>query len=271
MAYARGSGPLASRGRTFLDWLTGTGFLTVDAVAFFVSLVVLIPWNLFRTPGDFWVAEPLRSWAFLLAFHALVVGAISLARGIVRSPEETDQHEVDRPAVAWRVRAPEPVPARSAAQVTASSLLAEEWARRWISEPAVNSESHDLLDEIPEAPGGYVNGNAEFGRQWLAGDAQVVWPEPPEADPARDDAETILADWLESEVETVQKEQIDPLRAAARVQAPGPDDAELIDAELEWKWVEAAASAWLSKRRPPGDSIQSNGSQAARDDDPASP
>ncbi len=87
MAYARNSQFRAPSGRTIIDWLTGTGFLAVDAGAFFVALMVMLPWNLYQSPGDLWVAQPLRSWAFILTFHALVVGAIALARGIVRSPE----------------------------------------------------------------------------------------------------------------------------------------------------------------------------------------
>src|SRR5690348_7513193 len=126
MAYARHSQFRAPSGRTIFDWFTGTGFLAVDAGAFFVALMVLLPWNLYRSPGDLWVAQPLRTWAFMLTFHALVVGAIALARGIVRSPEP----ELTAPAPGLRASSswssPQPQAAPADRQ-TASTLIAREW------------------------------------------------------------------------------------------------------------------------------------------------
>ena len=67
---------LPAQSRDILNWITGTGLLVVNAALFFAALVIMIPWNLYSDPGDLWVADPLRKWAFVLAFHALVVGAL---------------------------------------------------------------------------------------------------------------------------------------------------------------------------------------------------
>lgn len=74
------------------------------------------------------------------------------------------------------------------------------------------------------------------------------WPEAPAQRPSSIDAEAILADWLDeqaSEYLAPAPEQVDPLRSAA--QASEYETIEL-EPEIEWKWVEAAASAWLTKR-----------------------
>ncbi len=47
-----------------------------------------------------------------------------------------------------------------------------------------------------------------------------------------------------------------PPRSATR------DDTIELDPELEWKWVEAAASAWLSKRDVPLDEQPESNNQA---------
>jgi len=257
MAYARHNQFHAPSGRTIFDWFTGAGFLSIDAGAFFVALMVLLPWNLYRSPGDLWVAQPLRTWAFILTFHALVVGAIALARGIVRSPE---------PAAA----APPPGPRASSSWSTpaspavnrqpASTLLAQEWARRWLEDD--RAEVEDMLQQSEEISGRKSPGAADPMHRRPA--EMVLWPEAP-APRASIDAEAILADWLDtqaSEYVTPAPVDVDPLRAAARVRPAGQttgSEPEL-DPELEWKWVEAAASAWLSRHEvAPDGRADSNG------------
>src|SRR5680860_281336 len=92
MNTVRPAGLLANGSRNLVDWLTGTGFLMLHATFFFVALVVLVPWNVYSSPGDFWVAEPLIRWAFLLAFHALLVGVWSLIHNVILKDEESEQH-----------------------------------------------------------------------------------------------------------------------------------------------------------------------------------
>jgi hypothetical protein len=253
MAYARNSQFRAPSGRTIIDWLTGTGFLAVDAGAFFVALMVLLPWNLYSSPGDLWVAQPLRSWAFVLTFHALVVGAIALARGIVRSPEP----EMLAPQRGLRASSSWSTPAQGAPQpnrATASSLLAQEWARRWLEDD--KAEAAGMMHQSEEITVRRANVTHD-----PAAPVEITpWPEAPAPRAQSIDAEAILADWLDeqaSEYVAPAPEQVDPLRSAARV-----SQAETIELEpeLEWKWVEAAASAWLSKRDvPPNGHVGSNG------------
>lgn len=257
MAYARHSQFRAPNGRTILDWLTGTGFLAVDAGAFFVALMVLLPWNLYRSPGDLWVAQPLRTWAFLLTFHALVVGAIALARGIVRSPEAevaTPQTGL-RATSSWSTSQPQSQVDRQ----TASTLLAREWARRWLEDDrAEAAEMMQQSEEISER-------RNRAASDPLAMDTTEItpWPEAP-APRTSIDAEAILADWLDEQASEYAPPpaEVDPLKSAARV---GTTDlpagtADALDSELEWKWVEAAASAWLSKRDvSPNGHANSNG------------
>lgn len=253
MAYARNSQFRAPSGRTIFDWLTGTGFLAVDAGAFFVALMVLLPWNLYSAPGDLWVAQPLRSWAFLLTFHALVVGAIALARGIVRSPEP----DMLAPQRGLRASSSWSAPAQSAPQptrATASSLLAQEWARRWLAED--EAEAAEMMQQS-EAISARRTGVAYDA----AAPVDVTpWPEAPAPRAQSIDAEAILADWLDeqaSEYVAPAPESVDPLRSAARVSQGETIE---LEPELEWKWVEAAASAWLSKRETrPSEHADSNG------------
>lgn len=253
MAYARNSQFRAPSGRTIIDWLTGTGFLAVDAGAFFVALMVLLPWNLYQSPGDLWVAQPLRSWAFILTFHALLVGAIALARGIVGAPiSETVVPKLGlRTSSDWSVPSPTtPQPNRS----TASTLLAQEWARKW------------LEDDKAEASGMVQQSTEISTRRTGVAYAPTIpvdntpWPEAPTPRAQSIDAEAILADWLDeqaSEYVAPAPEGVDPLRSAARMSGDDPIE---LDSEVEWKWVEAAASAWLSKR-----DVSPNGTNESND------
>jgi hypothetical protein len=253
MAYARQSQFRAPNGRTIFDWLTGTGFLAVDAGAFFVALMVLLPWNLYSSPGDLWVAQPLRTWAFILTFHALVVGAIALARGIVRSP----QPETVAPSPGLRASSSWSAPqAAQPSRQTASTLLAQEWARRWIEDDRAEvagmvQQSEDISSRRADPSGDpMTGGRSEF----------TPWPDAP-AQRSSIDAEAILADWLDeqaSEYVPAPREEVDPLRSAARARSTDVTETEL-DSELEWKWVEAAASAWLSKRDLSNGHDESNG------------
>lgn len=254
MAYARDSQFRAPSGRTIADWITGTGFLAVDAGAFFVALMVLLPWNLYSAPGDLWVAQPLRSWAFILTFHALVVGAIALARGIVRSPEpETVVPQRGlRASSGWSAPTQtSPQPNRS----TASTVLAQEWARRWLEDDKAEVAELMQQSEALSARGANAVPDPTVPVEI------TPWPEAPAPRAQSLDAEAILADWLDeqaSEYVAPTPQRVDPLRSAARVTQ---EDATELEPELEWKWVEAAASAWISKRDVSSDNDQgvSNG------------
>jgi hypothetical protein len=246
MAYARHSQFRAPSGRTIFDWFAGTGFLAVDAGAFFVALMVLLPWNLYRSPGDLWVAQPLRTWAFILTFHALAVGAIALARGIVRSPEP----EVAVPSAGLRASsswsAPQPQ-TQPIDRQTASSLLAREWARRWLDED--RAEAAEMVQQSEEISN--RRGQAAADPMTMESAEVTPWPEAP-AQRSSIDAEAILADWLDEQASEYvpAPAEVDPLKSAARAYATEPvtGSVDPLDPELEWKWVEAAASAWLSKR-----------------------
>jgi hypothetical protein len=252
MAYARHTQFRAPNGRTIFDWLTGTGFLAVDAGAFFVALMVLLPWNLYRSPGDLWVAQPLRTWAFVLTFHALVVGAMALARGIVRSPEAEPiaPQPALRASSSWSAPQQQTQPTRQ----TASALLAQEWARRWLEDD--RAEAAEMVQQSEAMS----SRSARMAADPVAAADFTPWPGAPAPRPASIDAEAILADWLDeqaSEYVAPAPQRVDPLRAAA--EAAQPSDVEL-DPDLEWKWVEAAASAWLSKHDDsPNGRAHSNG------------
>lgn len=243
MAYARNSQLRSPSGRTIVDWLTGTGFLAVDAGAFFVALMLLLPWNLYSSPGDLWVAEPLRSWAFILTFHALVVGAIALARGIVRSPESEDvtPQRGLRASSAWSAPAP---PASQPSHPTASTLLAQEWARRWLEDDQTE------VAEMVERSEAISKRRSTVPHSSTSAVEITPWPEAPEPRVQTIDAEAILADWLDEQASEyiAPPERVDPLRSAARVAEPDENE---LEPELEWKWVEAAASAWLANRDAP--------------------
>lgn len=259
MAYARHAQFRAPSGRTIFDWFAGTGFLAVDAGAFFVALMVLLPWNLYSSPGDLWVAQPLRTWAFILTFHALAVGAIALARGIVRSPEP----EVAAPRAGLRASsswsAPQPQQPQQIDRQTASTLLAREWARRWLDDD--RAEAAEMMQQSEEISNRRTQ--AVIDPMTMGSAETTPWPEAP---PPRTsiDAEAILADWLDEQASEYvpTPAEVDPLKSAARVYStdPAAGAGDTLDSELEWKWVEAAASAWLSKRDiAPNGHADSNG------------
>ncbi len=257
MAYARHNQFHAPSGRSIFDWFTGTGFLSLDAGAFFVALMVLLPWNLYQSPGDLWVAHPLRTWAFILTFHALVVGAIALARGIVRTPEP----ETSAPHPGLRASSTWSTPASTVSnRQTASTLLAQEWARRWLEDD--RAEAAEMIQQSEEISGRQTLGAVDPMHKRPA--ETVLWPEAP-APRTSIDAEAILADWLDtqaSEYVTPTPADVDPLRSAARVRPAGQTNGAEpeLDPELEWKWVEAAASAWLSRHEvTPDGRSDSNG------------
>ena len=240
MNTARTSGAVASSGRTLVDWLTGTGFLMLHATCFFVALVVLIPWNLYTDPGDFWAADPLIRWAFLLAFHALLVGVWSLIRNVILK-EDVDTEPLAPANRTWETaRVPsKPVnfqtasPPGSAAATTASALLAEEWARQWLV---------DSGEEV--ASNGKPGSNGASGDVQRAATAPVEWPKPPEV------TVTSIEEDTEPQIESpVQRPRTDgPLGAAARATNDVTESDDAVDPELEWRWIEAAASAWLTRK-----------------------
>jgi len=253
MVYTRNSPFRAPSGRTIFDWISGTGFLAIDAGAFFVALMVLLPWNLYSSPGDLWVAQPLRSWAFILTFHALVVGAIALARGIVRSPEPQTlvPHSGLRAGSSWSA-AVETTP--RASHQSASASLAQEWARRWLED-----DKAEVAEMVQQSE------TVSVRRTSSAYDSSTTvqmtpWPDAPSARATSIDAEAILADWLDeqaSEYVAPAPAQVDPLGSAAHVTESETIE---LEPELEWKWVEAAASAWISKRDvEPNGNANSNG------------
>lgn len=245
MNTARTSGVLAASGRSLIDWLTGAGFLMLHATMFFVALVALIPWNLYSDPGDFWVADPLIRWAFLLAFHALVVGVWSLIRNVILTIDDGSER-LPRSERSWQ-------PARSLSRPTsvqtagqqeatpaAAATLAEAWARQWLADSGETLSQPERLQfdldgwgpDLDEEPG------------------PAEWPSPP---PVRDQArESIGEDPQELKPDLSElilaRRTAGPLGAAARAAQPATNGEEPVDAELEWRWIEAAASAWLTRK-----------------------
>lgn len=246
MNTARPTGMLAQSSRSLADWLTGTGFLMLHATCFFVALVVLIPWNLYSDPGDFWAASPLIRWAFLLAFHALLVGVWSLIRNVIL--KEDDDYDGPIPAArSWQSNRSTSVPVNfrtssrpsATAASTASALLAEEWARQWLV---------DSGEEIIPAANPGRNGSTRDEPRAASG--PVEWPQPPAA-----------STLVETAVHEDKPEELDVVMPAGPTRTPGPlgaaarastDDKdateEAVDPELEWRWIEAAASAWLTRK-----------------------
>jgi hypothetical protein len=251
---------LMSGGRHSVAWLIGTGFLTLHAAAFFAALVILIPWNLYQSPGDFWVARPLQSWAFLLAFHAIVVGAISLARGIIRSPATaTPQNVSPGQESGWgrsasQRRSLTTGSFQNSTRSSSSSVVAEEWAQRWFDDSPMNGQGSNAWQgqggsSVPASPA--EGREVDLHPVTTSFRKPVSWPAPP---PAREPV-AAEADYSEEESEVViHPGRLDPLHAAADMQSRGDEE---IDPELEWQWVEAAASAWLS--RPSSKTTPSNG------------
>lgn len=258
MNTARTTGLLAHGSRSFVDWFTGTGFLTVNALAFFTALVVLIPWNVYSSPGDFWTAGILVRWAFLLGFHALLVGVWSLIRNVILKDDNpmAQMTPTDRQWQAARMRASgstisfhTPPSTNPVVTSTASALLAEEWARQWVDGNGSPAER----EEAPSPEEAQNAGSVDISE--LLADWDTSWPEPHQTD----DAQEIHP------VESPQPEDAHPgpdgrpsfrpperipgpLTAAARAAAQAPDEEAGVDPDLEWQWIEAAATSWLSRR-----------------------
>lgn len=240
----RPSGVLAHSSRGLADWLTGTGFLMLHATSFFVALVVLIPWNLYTEPGDFWSADPLIRWAFLLAFHALLVGVWSLIRNVILKEDFSDDVS-STGARTWQSARAVSTPVNfrtssqpgSAAANAASALWAEEQAR----------QLHiDSGGDIPPGRASGSNGTGWGDHVTVA--APVEWPTPPPAStpPMHQDEEAETEPHLEATAE--KPRTAGPLGAAARATTETSDENDAVDPELEWRWIEAAASAWLTRK-----------------------
>jgi len=240
----RPSGVLAHSSRGLAEWLTGAGFLMIHATSFFVALVVLIPWNLYTDPGDFWAADPLIRWAFLLAFHALLVGVWSLIRNVIFKVDSSN--DISTPVNrAWQSARAVSTPVNfrtsnqpgSAAANAASALWAEERARQW---------HIDSGEDIP--PGRTPGSNGTGWGDQVTAAAPVEWPTPPAASapPMQQDEEAETASHRETTAEKPRTSG--PLGAAARATTETSDNNNLVDPELEWRWIEAAASAWLTRK-----------------------
>ncbi|MCC6943217.1 MAG: hypothetical protein IT335_01495 [Thermomicrobiales bacterium] len=250
MNTARPAGVLAHGGRGLFDWLTGTGFLALNALAFFVGLVILVPWNIYSSPGDFWTADLFIPWAFLLGFHALLVSVWALIRHVILK-DDNPLSSMPASARQWQAarayqssssidfRTPStPNPAATSA---ASALYAEEWSRQTIIE---HTPAPPPSQPTPPSP--------SLNMEALLADWDTSWPDPDDvvtaAEPveAAVEPESAVPDEEASVLqETVVARTPGPLAAAAR--AASQDDSG-IDPELEWQWIEAAASAWLTRR-----------------------
>jgi hypothetical protein len=131
-------------GRGLTRWILGTGFLSLHIGIYLLAVVGLLLWNLARSPGDLWVAGPLRRWGLVVVFHATAVGAGWAAWRLMRMGTETPTADVPDYGVsatrAWTA-APAPVAAPTngrvetiPARMTSAGVTAEEWARRWLRE-----------------------------------------------------------------------------------------------------------------------------------------
>ncbi len=254
MNTARPAGMLAHGGRSIVDWFTGTGLLAINALAFFGALVVLVPWNIYTSPGDFWTADLFIPWAFVLGFHALLVGVWALIRQVILK-DDNPLSEMTPTARQWQAaRAKTSASAinfrtagssNPAAASAAAALYAEEWRRQSVieHEPGTQSSSRKAhSDQSPARP-------ADIGD--LLADWDTSWPESAEgidSVPSREDSEpdspAITADTY-SDLLAEPTRTPGPLSAAARAAS---SEERTVDPELEWQWIEAAASAWLSNR-----------------------
>ncbi|MGE3797311.1 MAG: hypothetical protein AB7G88_05675 [Thermomicrobiales bacterium] len=257
MSTVRQTRMLAHNGRNLVDWLTGTGLLTLNALFFFGALVVLVPWNVYSSPGNFWSADTLIPWAFLLGFHALLVGTWNLIRNVIlkdtnpvaeMTPTARQWHSARARSMAsaidFRSR-----PVHGGAADTASTLYAEEWARQ--NHNHANNPSFDAEPMPVEPPS--PQQDALSGMNDLLADWDTSWPDPLDsvgkttphvsASPApTNEGEMPVAGQMITERASRSP---GPLTAAARASSGGDPN---VDPELEWQWLEAAATAWLSRR-----------------------
>ncbi len=258
MSTARPAGVLVQSGRGLVEWLTGTGFLTLNALCFFGALVTLIPWNIYSSPGDFWSADILVRWAFLLGLHALLVGTWSLIQNVILR-DDNPVATMTPAARQWhtaRIRNTASSidfrtgPAHSpAAAATASTLYAEAWARsqrEQVSRSAAVDDAGEVSEPVVRSEAVQVND--------LLADWDTSWPEPVQTPtPTRGEeliapAEETPLDDVDILIESLAPERTPgPLSAAARATSVNSTGS-TVDPEMEWQWIEAAASSWLSRR-----------------------
>ncbi|CAN5568869.1 hypothetical protein BH23CHL5_BH23CHL5_02190 [soil metagenome] len=239
------AGYLVSSSRNFFEWLTGVGFLMLHATCFFVALVVMIPWNLYSEPGDFWVANPLTKWAFLLAFHALLGGAWSLVCNVLL--KEADPAELGDPSNRlWHA---------ARVQAARASIGAPVRVPRQLVPPPVDMSSSEWNSP---ANAGHTNWSREDSQDLLSDvDSQPTsaassegWVQPhQELDQSATKLLQETTDQREVEYQpsASRERSHGPLSAAARASGEYEGDSEF-DPELEWHWIEAAASAWLNRK-----------------------
>ncbi len=245
MMNVRPAGNLLSSSKSVFDWLTGASFLMLHATCFFVTLVVMIPWNLYSEPGDFWVASPLTKWAFLLAFHALLVGAWSLIRNVIlKDPDSTELSDPSNrmwfEARVHAARANDGAPVRVPRHVVPPTVEASSngWNSPAIGGPASRSQAEAQVRL------------SDTGLQQTSAASFEAWVQPREELEQSDSRllqETADQPIVDGQPLASHARSHGPLSAAARVSGGSKGGGEL-DPELEWHWIEAAASAWLNRK-----------------------
>lgn len=261
----------ANVGRNVFNWFTGTGLLMGHGAVFFLTLVVVVPWNLYSSPADFWSADLMRRWAFLLAFHALLVGAFGLARQIIGSDDNAPAATTSPIALTWATASPTSDRAtqmRSAGEsdVNASILLAEEWARRWLAEteprePGQAPMSHQSAYRTTQST---TVGSSRMIQQPTSGVSvgSDRYETSTEALLVLDELEKLQAPVSSKraalDVEEDQAVSSHQPTAVTPNGIPAEGISDDVDEDAEWRWIDSAASAWMSRQERESD-LGSNG------------
>ena len=218
----------------FSYWLLGRGFLSLHATLFALASVLLVGWNLVTEPGDIWADEILMRWGFLLVVHAIIVFGLIAVRRLLQVGQEPVVTPV---APSWT--SPASSTAETVQPESAGVEVAEAWARKWLvaqgaiagpsTEPSVADVSFSVVR---------LDGNTGVQRS----DPAASWPltKPVVMPPVDELAIEVATMPILSGVDPHRTRITADLLATETVNAAG---------ESEWRWVEAAANAWLARRQ----------------------
>lgn len=236
-------------------WIVGTGFLSLHATLFTLTMVGLVLWNIYDTPNHLWVDEVVVRWGIVLAIHAIAVAAGWTAWRLMRA----EQQAIDAARTPWssaaiaatprvspgawrsppleaapyRAEPPRATGAAKRALVTYSTWTTT-LAQRTVT--AVSTTASKLTSDrrgpaiVPGQP---------------AQDVAASWPEGPMH--GRIEMQEFVARF--GSVSNVQMDNVSlPAEPLAAPHSNDNSSPPLISKEAGQTWVEAATGAWFTPR-----------------------
>lgn len=248
----RDAGEIMNRASTGVTrWVLGAGLLAFHASAFAVTMIGLLLWNLYSAPTELWIDNIFRSWATLLAFHAIAVGAGWLAWRLMRA--ERAAMDAAQAPIAQPMLANQPVRPWQPLRTTEPAARAEDAARRAFATTAtwsamVARRTRDAVSTTTHRVSGARGGAAPHG---LLLDPTQAWPERPSQ--TRSEDRDFIARFNPTSNAGSVSNGLNGTADHAEGTSNGNGNGHAkhgFGKEAGWTWVETAAASWSARRDP---------------------